>query len=591
MLKALLLKELRESAWIALVLLVADLALVADNAGYNVLPFLELCGDEGRDVPFVDGNFLGFFMVSAALAVALGLGQTVVESRRGTWLFLLHRPLGMRRVIAAKLAVGGGLYLLCGAVAIFSYAAWALMPGKHASPFLWWMTASPWEAWGVIVIVYLAAFLAGMRTARWFGTRLLPLAAGGVLALLADVLPDVLAVAGHRGLCPGGCLPGRTDPLHCPDTRFLMRGATMCKPQRDSPTARPSRGPGHRFGAVFALAAGWGITIWEGLRPNRVVNETLIIRPDGTPVIQCCVLNGYAGVTYRALDGNELPPAKGTNPSLGGILLPMPRLDSLFPLAGDVRAGRYYDGEAPSTNAWYFLHDGTREGRGYFVGYNLQSKLCLGFIGRDGFRPDQPPVEQWFPVDGAKMANYTALLRYRFDDYRYESGILLRGRHDDFRDPAPRGRSAAAIGQDTHGIARPDCLGNLEHVFEGKAAEGDSPWRPSPSLAPFGGADKRSGHHLRANGETMLYVPDSRMASRPQHPACSDLTRRQCCLWPIARFPTAASARTFPGSMRRVRSCGEPRFPGQRRAQRCKRSVDVCARLASPRHACLLRPR
>ena len=85
-------------------------------------------------------------------------------------------------MIAAKLAVGGGLYLLCGAVAIFSYAAWALMPGKHASPFLWWMTATTWEAWGVIVIVYLAAFLTGMRTARWFGTRLLPLAAGGVLA-------------------------------------------------------------------------------------------------------------------------------------------------------------------------------------------------------------------------------------------------------------------------------------------------------------------------------------------------------------------------------------------------------------------------
>ena len=85
-------------------------------------------------------------------------------------------------MIAAKLAVGGGLYLLCGLIAILSYAAWAATPGKHASPFLWWMTADAWKAWGVIVIVYLAAFLAGMRPARWFGTRLLPLVAGGVLA-------------------------------------------------------------------------------------------------------------------------------------------------------------------------------------------------------------------------------------------------------------------------------------------------------------------------------------------------------------------------------------------------------------------------
>ena len=90
----------------------------------------------------------------------------------------------MWRVLVAKLAVGGGLYLTCGAIAILSYAAWAAMPGKHASPFFWWMTADAWEAWGLIAIIYLGAFLAGIRPARWFGTRLLPMAAGGVLAAL-----------------------------------------------------------------------------------------------------------------------------------------------------------------------------------------------------------------------------------------------------------------------------------------------------------------------------------------------------------------------------------------------------------------------
>ncbi len=182
MLRALLLKELRETGWIALVALLADLALVGHYVGYSVLP----SGPENNflaAIPFLDGTFLGFFCaVSVAFAIVLGLWQTVVESRRGTWLFLLHRPAGRRRVIAAKLAVGGGLYLLCGLIAILSYAAWAAMPGKHASPFLWWMTADAWKAWGVIVIVYLAAFLAGLRPARWFGTRLLPLVAGGVLA-------------------------------------------------------------------------------------------------------------------------------------------------------------------------------------------------------------------------------------------------------------------------------------------------------------------------------------------------------------------------------------------------------------------------
>jgi hypothetical protein len=183
MLKALVLKELRETAWIALVALLADLAVVANCAGGSVLPIQLARADV--DIPFLGSAFFSFFcIVSVALAVALGLRQTVAESRGGTWLFLLHRPASLWRVLAVKLAVGGGLYLTCGLVAILSYAVWAALPGKHASPFCWWMTVAAWEAWGVIAIVYLAAFLAGIRPARWFGTRLLPLAAGGSLAIL-----------------------------------------------------------------------------------------------------------------------------------------------------------------------------------------------------------------------------------------------------------------------------------------------------------------------------------------------------------------------------------------------------------------------
>ncbi len=186
MLKALLLKELRETARITLVALLAHLAFVGNCTGHTILPF---CAKGNVwEIPFLDGQFLLFFcFVSVAFAIALGLGQTVTESRHGTWLFLLHRPVSLWKVLGVKLVVGGGLYLLCGLIAILSYAAWAAMPGKHASPFLWWMTAWAWEAWGVIAIVYLAAFLAGIRPARWFGTRLLPLVAGAVLAFLLAI--------------------------------------------------------------------------------------------------------------------------------------------------------------------------------------------------------------------------------------------------------------------------------------------------------------------------------------------------------------------------------------------------------------------
>ena len=147
------------------------------------------------------------------------------------------------------------------------------MPGKHASPFFWWMTATAWEAWGVIAIVYLAAFLAGIRPARWFGTRLLPLAAGGVLAALLR-LPMFWPLLGDRGVSPGRRLPGRPDPLHRPDARFLMRRAAMSKPQGILRPLGLALVLAIGFGAVFAVAAAWGISIWEGLHQQSPSTRT-----------------------------------------------------------------------------------------------------------------------------------------------------------------------------------------------------------------------------------------------------------------------------------------------------------------------------
>jgi hypothetical protein len=41
----------------------------------------------------------------------------------------------------------------------------------------------------VLTIIYLAAFLSGIRPARWFGTRLLPLVCGMTAALFAAAIP------------------------------------------------------------------------------------------------------------------------------------------------------------------------------------------------------------------------------------------------------------------------------------------------------------------------------------------------------------------------------------------------------------------
>jgi hypothetical protein len=141
-----------------------------------------------EDVPFVGGEFSGWFwIISAVFAVALGLRQSAWESARGTYLFLLHRPLRRNAIFLTKLAVGLGVLVVCSSVPIVVYGAWAATPGHHASPFAWSMTVPAWEALALISLLYLGAFLSGLRPARWFGTRLLPLM--GVLIVVV-LLPS-----------------------------------------------------------------------------------------------------------------------------------------------------------------------------------------------------------------------------------------------------------------------------------------------------------------------------------------------------------------------------------------------------------------
>jgi hypothetical protein len=118
------------------------------------------------------------------MTIALGYRQTLSESTHHTYPFLFHRPAGRRWLIGMKLFVGLGLYLVCGASVIVAYGLWAATPGKHASPFEWSMTVPTWMILFQMTMLYLGAFLSGIRPGRWFGTRLLPLFAVVLLGFL-----------------------------------------------------------------------------------------------------------------------------------------------------------------------------------------------------------------------------------------------------------------------------------------------------------------------------------------------------------------------------------------------------------------------
>ena len=190
MLKALVLKELREVAIVAAIGLAAFFYFLALAVGYQIPTWSH---HAVADVPFVADDFIyEIIVISFCLAVGLGLAQSYLESVRGTWIWLLHRPANRNLVVAVKLLVGGAVYLACAAVPIACYAWWAATPRKHAGPFEWSMTADAWGNCIWMLAVYLGSFLSGIYPGRWFGTRLLPAIGVAVLAGAIVVLEQSL---------------------------------------------------------------------------------------------------------------------------------------------------------------------------------------------------------------------------------------------------------------------------------------------------------------------------------------------------------------------------------------------------------------
>jgi hypothetical protein len=196
--RALAFKELRDVFGITLAALGCYVALAVNAMGAKVFDWVPGMPRGTREVPFVGGNFTLFFcVISVLFALALGFRQSSWESAKGTYLFLLHRPLRREVIFAVKLALGLGVLLLCAAVPIVLYGTWAAIPGHHPSPFEWSMTLSTWETALLTPLLYVGAFLSGIRPARWYATRLLPLAAsllGFIVLSLWGVLGAVLGV-------------------------------------------------------------------------------------------------------------------------------------------------------------------------------------------------------------------------------------------------------------------------------------------------------------------------------------------------------------------------------------------------------------
>ena len=185
-------KELRETwafAALALVLYLVYLSNLTGKGGpllrvlVNLIPGMSVAP---VDIPFVQDNFDTMLcFIGAVLAIALGFRQSAWEPSQGTALYLLHLPLGRRTIVVTKLLTGTGIVMVSTLLPILIYATWAALPRTHAGPFEWMMIGGSIRIWLVLPLVYLGAFASGIRPARWFGSRLLPLPSVAVPAMLA----------------------------------------------------------------------------------------------------------------------------------------------------------------------------------------------------------------------------------------------------------------------------------------------------------------------------------------------------------------------------------------------------------------------
>lgn len=187
MIRALALKELRESIGLVVVAALGAAYLLATLVGFPLLPW-----QQGRvySLPFVQDELSTFlWLVGGGLAIALGLKQTAWESQWGTYYFLFHRPIERATIFWLKLAVGAAVVLLLPGAMVLCYALWAATPNSHDAPFRWSMTLPAWLELASLQVVYLGAFASGLRSARWFGTKLAPLVAACVAAPAALAIP------------------------------------------------------------------------------------------------------------------------------------------------------------------------------------------------------------------------------------------------------------------------------------------------------------------------------------------------------------------------------------------------------------------
>jgi len=184
------------------------------------------------------------------------------------------------------------------------------------------------------------------------------------------------------------------------------------------------------FGTFWALLVVWPATAIEGARQvaqgDTVFWEQLVVRSDGTPLIESTPRANRSHSTYRDLSGRAQEAPDGSD-LLPGLSMRgehgKPGFFSGQPGWGQ-RLKLFVNVQDPVV-LWYFVHDGKLEGAGYFVGYERESNRRVGFIGLLGFRSHPVPIDEWIPVRTPLLRDYSEWSSEPMS-INWRPGLLLR---------------------------------------------------------------------------------------------------------------------------------------------------------------------
>ncbi len=366
---------------------------------------------------------LGVSWFCAVFAGLLGWLQIHNERHRDLWAFLVHRPLSRTGIFLAKVSAGVALYCAGTGLPLLGFVLWVRFSGLVAAPFEWSMVLPAASGFLTGLVFYFAGMLTGLREARWYASRGLPLLAALAVAVAAADLwtfwQAALLILGGTALIGTAVWGG-----------FHSHGFYRGQPATAKLAAAGTVTTGaYMFGtflgsvllAVYVMSASFS---WSSY---CVAKDGTIYRVKGqrggpsevTDLNGRPVLDPVTGHKVEVMEHNRTAPSISLHPDFGdqARFWENYRQRSHFYLAWRV---------TPDT-VWYFWRT-----YGRVVGFDRVSRRLLGSLGPDGFAPGSPQGKARFvDIIGDKSAARTDTTVYRIDVERRAVKSLFTATADD----------------------------------------------------------------------------------------------------------------------------------------------------------------